>query len=291
MKRAVAKRYDAEFGTLRRIRRQWVHKAPLTHLEFIMSIRSIALASVAAVALSTGALAADLPMRGAAPAPVYAAAPIFTWTGLYVGVNGGYAGDKFDYPFSTPVLGGIAGSASINSSGFTAGGTIGYNWQFGGGWVVGIEGDYNWANVEGKLNAGINGLGNIEAGSELTSFGTARLRLGYGFDRALVYVTGGYAYGRTKSSLVANFGGGGFGISSSDSNSGWTVGAGMEYALTNNVSFKTEYLYVDLGDQNLITTGAPLNFRLDVETKAHVVRAGINYRFWSPAGGAVVARY
>ena len=167
-----------------------------------MSFRSLALASVATLAFSAGAsFAADLPIRSAAPAPVYAAVPMFTWTGLYVGVNAGYAGDKFEYPFSAAITGGgpvlATGSASLNSSGFTAGGTIGYNWQFGGGWVIGLEGDYNWANVEGKLNAGINGFGSLEVGSELTSFGTARVRLGYGFDRALFYVTGGYAYGRT----------------------------------------------------------------------------------------------
>ncbi|HEY8580965.1 MAG TPA: porin family protein, partial [Beijerinckiaceae bacterium] len=86
-----------------------------------MSIRSIALASVAAAALSTGALAADLPVRGPAPAPVLMAAPIFTWTGFYVGVNAGYAGDKFEYPFSVTPVGGpavVTGAASLNSSGF-----------------------------------------------------------------------------------------------------------------------------------------------------------------------------
>ncbi|HEY8565163.1 MAG TPA: outer membrane protein [Beijerinckiaceae bacterium] len=264
-------------------------------------MKKILLAGTALAFAATAASAADLPRRSA-PAPVpYVAIPVFTWTGFYVGVNAGYAGDKFEYPFSVTPVGGpavVTGAASLNSSGFLAGGTVGYNWQFGGNWVLGLEADYQWANVEGKLGIGANfggGALNASLGSEMTQFGTVRARVGYAFDRALVYVTGGWAYGRTKSGITANlggFGGGAFGVSLSDSNSGWTLGGGLEYALTNNISFKTEYLYVDLGDTNLINTnlgGAVL--RLDAETKAHIVRAGINYRFWSPAGGAVVARY
>jgi outer membrane immunogenic protein len=265
-----------------------------------MNHRLLALGSVAALALGvSGALAADIPARGPAiaPAPVIFA-PAFTWSGFYVGVNAGHAGDKFRYPFggdigNTP----YSGSASVTSSGFIGGGQIGYNYAFGGGFMLGVEADYQFANVDGSLNLALNNpiSAAIEGGSELTSFGTVRGRIGYGWDRALIYATGGWAYGRVKSSGSIEFGGFSGGLSRSQSANGWTLGAGMEYALTNNLSFKTEYLYVDLGDKTLYA--ADYRFataRLDVDTRFHVVRAGLNWRFWSPTyavAAPVLARY
>jgi outer membrane immunogenic protein len=273
-----------------------------------MSLRHLALCSVAALALSAvGTMAADLPGRAAAAAPVYVA-PIFTWTGFYVGLSAGYAGDAFEYPFSGDIAYGdrrvpYSGAASVNSSGFLGGAQMGYNWQFGNGFVAGVEADYSWANVEGRvgLGAGIDGFGgSLNAGSELTSLGTVRARLGYGWDRALFYVTGGWAWGRVESTLDAGFNDSvdRFGLERDVNKSGWTLGAGMEFAFTNNMSFKTEYLYVDLGDKNLYSRDytfggrSVATARLDVETKVHVVRAGLNYRFWTPvAAGPVLARY
>jgi outer membrane immunogenic protein len=275
-----------------------------------MKLRSLVLGSVAAAALSAGgAFAADLPARGpaVAPAPVYAA-PIFTWSGFYVGLNAGYAGDKFQYPFSGEICPDgcepYGGKPSITSSGGVFGAQIGYNWQFASRWVLGIEADYQWSNIEGKVNINgfLDGIGDarLSAGSEVTSFGTVRARLGYGWDRALLYVTGGWAYGRVKS-------GGSLSVcdderdcldgslSKRTTGNGWTVGAGLEYALTNNLSFKTEYLFVDLGDKNLYSQvyGDFATARLDVDTRFHVVRAGLNWRFWSggAVAGPVVARY
>lgn len=291
-----------------------------------MNFRSVTLGSVAAAALFAGsAFAADLPVRTAAPAPVLMAAPIFSWTGFYVGVNAGYAGNKFEYPFSGDVniredaqsmLGRpgtytYGGKPSITSSGGVFGGQVGYNWQFANRWVVGLEADYQWANIEGRanINGFINPIGdlNLSAGSEITGFGTVRARLGYGWDRALFYVTGGWAYGSVKSSAslsVCELGGGCLGdgplglSKKTSSSAGWTLGAGLEYALTNNVSFKTEYLYVDLGKKTLYAAdydlgkGSSATARLDVDTKIHVVRAGLNYRFgWGSAAAPVVARY
>ncbi|MDB5595227.1 MAG: outer membrane protein Omp31 precursor [Hyphomicrobiales bacterium] len=246
-------------------------------------LRSL-LFSTALVAVATTAYAADLPARAPAPYP----APVFTWTGFYVGVNGGYAGDKFRYPFSGDIGGTLfAGSASLNSSGFLGGAQIGYNWQFANGIVGGVEADYAFSNVEGKLSLGAaaTGLnGSINAGSKLSGLGSVRARVGYGWDRALFFVTGGWAYGRVKSSLNAEANVlGGFSLSTSDNLNGWALGAGVEYALTNNISIKTEYLYVDLGNSTLYSRDYRPNLaasaKLDVETKLHVVRAGVNYRF------------
>lgn len=259
-------------------------------------IRKVLLSSVAIAAFAAPVLAADLPARAPAPAPVYAA-PVFSWTGFYVGVNGGYAGDKFRYPFGGDIRGRpYAGKATVNSSGFLGGVTAGYNYQFARNWVVGIEADYDWGNVEGKvgLTAAVGPFAaGLKAGSQLDNLGTVRARLGYSFDRALVYATGGWAYGQVKSSLTAGIVGvGGIGLSKTVDANGWTVGAGIEYALTNNFSLKTEYLYVDLGKDNLYTAdyGRLGSARLDVDTRAHIVRAGLNYRFdWGSA--PVVAKY
>jgi outer membrane immunogenic protein len=253
-------------------------------------MKKASLALAALLGTTALAAAADLPSRNYAPAPVYAA-PIFTWTGFYVGVNAGYAGDRFEYPFAAPGVP-LVGSAKLNSSGFIGGGQIGYNYQFAGSWVVGLEADLQYTNIEGKLEANAAGGGfgiGLTAGSQIDYLGTVRARLGYSlFDRALVYVTGGYAYGRVKSELGVNLGGGGLGVSISNNNSGWTAGAGVEYALTPNWSFKTEYLYVDLGNKNLFA--AP-GFGISVKSTAHIVRAGLNYRFNWGAPSAVVAKY
>jgi outer membrane immunogenic protein len=270
-----------------------------------MTIRALALGSAASLALMVGgAVAADLPVRSPAPAPAPVYAPIFTWSGLYVGVNAGYAGDKFEYPYGGDIFGvPYSGKPSISSGGGLFGAQVGYNWQFARNWVLGIEADYQWSNIEGNvnINGAIAGLGalTVSAGSEITSFGTVRGRLGYSWDRALLYVTGGWAYGKIDSgaaiALTPAGGGGGFGggLSRGTTHNGWTAGVGMEYALTNNLSLKTEYLYVDLGGKNLYSAnyGRGTTAALEVETRFHVVRAGMNYRFNWGGSAPVVAAY
>ncbi|MDB5551830.1 MAG: outer membrane protein Omp31 precursor [Rhizobium sp.] len=236
-------------------------------------MRKVTLALAALLGTTALAAAADLPSRGYAPAPVYAA-PIFTWTGFYIGVNAGYGGDKNSYSIN-----GLGNIASITSGGFIGGGQIGYNYQFlGTAFVLGLEADLQATNIEGKVT--ILGLG---IGSKLDYLGTVRARLGYAFtDRALIYATGGLAYGRVKTNIanIISFGG---------TNTGWTAGAGIEYALTQNWSLKTEYLYVDLGSKSsFLGLG---NLSVGVKNHEHIVRAGLNYRFNWGAPSAVVAKY
>lgn len=221
--------------------------------------------------------AADLAPYTKAPMP--AAAPVFSWTGFYVGVNAGIGGDKVDYPFTA--LGRIDGSLGMQSFGGFAGGQIGYNYQFAPGWVMGVEADIQWSNVRSNLNANVN-AGNfalgLDAGTEIKWFGTARGRLGYGWDRVLLYATGGYAYGSETTSLGVTGFGNGFTFSRDANLSGYVVGGGLEYAFTPNVSMKTEYLYFDFGKRNVFT--APNNFfAIDNDIKMHTLKAGLNYRF------------
>ncbi|MFG1477927.1 outer membrane protein [Xanthobacter sp. V4C-4] len=221
------------------------------------------LASVALAAFVAPAAAADL----ATKYPVKAiAAPVFSWTGFYIGANAGYGGDKFNYDLyalTVPVA-----SASITSSGWFVGGQLGYNYQFANNVVVGLETDIQWSDISGTVT-----IGPVSAGSTVDYFGTIRGRLGYALDRFLPYITGGAAYGRTSTDvnyLVASVG-------KATTSWGWTIGGGVEYAITNNWTFKTEYLYVDLGSANNI--GSIGGISLDNDTKFHTVKAGVNYKF------------
>jgi outer membrane immunogenic protein len=197
--------------------------------------------------------AADMGRPRPAPmAPVYA--PVYSWTGFYLGVNGG--GGWGDSTWSNQ-------TSSFNTSGGMVGGTLGYNWQFGQT-VVGIETDLDWANIKGS--------GACAFGCETRNnwVGTVRGRLGYAWDRFMPYVTGGLAYGNVEANPSFGF------ISNDTTNVGWTIGAGVEFALAQNWTAKVEYLHYDLGDFTC-TTCAPTSTTVDF--KADVVRAGLNYRF------------
>ncbi len=223
------------------------------------------LSSVAAlglVAAAGAASAADLPSRkGPVVAPIYA--PIFTWTGFYVGVNAGYGFGQVD---STNL--GVIGQYD-DPDGFIGGGQIGYNYQMGQ-FVLGLEADFQGADLKSQTAVIASG---VRGSNEMTYFGTVRGRVGYAFDRFLPYVTGGFAYGQVKNKITTPI------ASFSDDNTqyGWTLGGGLEYAFTNNWTAKIEYLYVDLDKESLNVPGG--TFTSKVETKFSVVRAGLNYKF------------
>ncbi|MCJ2061750.1 porin family protein, partial [Methylobacterium sp. J-088] len=171
------------------------------------------LASLAAfTALTAAASAADLPRR-APPPPIFTPVPVFTWTGAYFGINAGYAFDAssrsnssvFGVPAPYAAVGTTATFRDRSQDGFSGGAQVGYNYQFtpGSGVVVGIEADAQYLDFgRNRNNAFINGA--VAPGyyvtdprglSSLDYFGTVRGRLGYAFDRTLVYGTGGFAYG------------------------------------------------------------------------------------------------
>jgi outer membrane immunogenic protein len=205
---------------------------------------------------ATSALAADLPTRkGApmAPAPVYA--PAFTWGGLYVGINGGYAyAATGNTNFSSP-------------NGGLVGGTIGYNWQMGQ-LVYGGEADFDYAFTKQDNNFAMG------TNSYRTNWMTTeRLRLGYAVDRALFYVTGGFAAVDTHASVNDVFGNN---FEQNNWRVGGAIGAGIEYAFTNNISAKAEYLWMPLQDETYWqgTPYAETN-HMDVS----LFRVGLNYKF------------
>jgi outer membrane immunogenic protein len=230
-------------------------------------MKKILLSSVALVGFTAGAMAADLPSR-AAPVPMIAAVPLFTWTGFYVGVNAGYGfSTNDDDDVFVPGVG-FVGSGN-DDGGFVGGAQVGYNYQIGQV-VLGLEADIQYADIGGgNDNFFVDGglLGNNDDSDNY--FGTVRARLGFAIDRALLFVTGGFAYG--------DVGGGRFG---GGSEGGWTLGGGVEYAITNNITVKLEGLYVNLdsgGDDDFLFDTGVFNNRDDQEFG--VVRAGLNFKF------------
>lgn len=245
----------------------------------------------AAVAASTmaagGAFAADLP-RKSVPATFAQPVPIFTWTGVYVGINGGYIfdGGRSNITGSPGLLAtGLAPVGNIKTlgDGFTIGGTIGYNYQIGN-FVAGLEADLNYVDLGKTVVTGIGPL-TTTLSQEASYLGTVRGRLGVAFDRVLIYATGGLAYGDQDATTSLSGLGAAWTGSKSDTRFGYTVGAGLEYAITNNWSAKVEYLYYDLGKTNYTSpqvagVAIPGVFgTTKAENRGNLVRAGINYRF------------
>jgi outer membrane immunogenic protein len=270
----------------------------------------IAVATVAAL-VGSPVWAADLAVK--APSP--AAATAYNWSGPYWGLNAGYgfANQTATENDNPPLLVNIPAAQRIftfNRDGAIAGGQIGYNWQIARPWLVGVEADLDWADVKGNDTStflfGGAFPGAFTASSRLEWFGTLRGRLGLIVDdRLLVFGTGGLAYGETKftGSIVNNFGAplvlsaGASPIcannavcyqgSTSKTSAGWVVGAGLEYAVWNNVTLKAEYLYVDLGSDTMtlgptaaISGGAPASATYKFsDTVANIVRGGFNVKF------------
>ena len=335
-------------------------------------MKKFLLSTVALATMTAGAMAADLPARRMAPAP-YAAVPVFTWTGFYVGANVGAAWNgnrRDDFGFNNYSAGGVALVPAAGGT-FFGGGVfdrdrdrtsilggvqIGYNWQVtpGSGFVIGVEGDIQWMGNSNNRNGFFGGTGGFGTavptiavaapvvgapgnvaffgndggllgdGRGSDWFGTARLRLGYAVDRALFFVTGGLAFtddnnnGRNGFGGATNFGGTAVGVAAAapaffvagaplgvvatnnvivgnndNNNIGWALGGGMEYAFTNNLSAKIEYLHVEFernrnnfgGSQvvGVTNTGAAIvnngTFGGRRDNSIDLVRAGLNFRF------------
>jgi outer membrane immunogenic protein len=208
-----------------------------------MTMKKFLLTGIASIALLGAAQAADLPStQEPAFAPVPEAQPAFNWTGFYGGLNLGYGIGEF-----------TDGAAAFDdASGFVGGIQVGYNYQFGS-IVAGIEGDWQLTNFS-------DDVGGIEASIE--NFGTLRGRLGFAADRFMPYITGGYAFANTD---VTATGG--------EMHHGWALGAGVEYAWTNNITTKLEGLYTSFGDEDIANSG------LVAGADMFVIRTGLNFKF------------
>ena len=209
--------------------------------------RSIPMVGLLAL-LAAPAMAADRRVPVQQWQPAYSQPRAYNWNGVYVGVHGGAAFDRFQG----------AGKKSRNE--VLLGGQLGYNLQMGG-LVTGLEADISMNG----LGKGAKRTGGASADMRYVS--TLKARAGFAFDRVLVYGLGGVAYGSLKASD---------GLTSKEkSKVGYVVGAGAEYGITDNLSAKLEYNYVSLGKQNFQFA----NGRTRVGVNEHLVKAGLNYRF------------
>lgn len=247
----------------------------------------------AALILAAPAIAADLPSRAAPPPPPGAlppaaspsvtTLPAFTWTGFYVGVQGGFTwgdgsgvlSETTTAPATTTI------GRSVEANGFMGGVHAGYNYQ-SGSIVYGIEADAEYAAVDGALSIATSTAATQVGrfGIEQDFRGSLRARLGLAYDGVLLYVTGGAAAARVDASYAAAAR-----AAKADTLIGWTAGAGLEYDLWSNWSMRAEYRYTSLGDQDLAFAGTAVaadntnTYRWNVEHKEHAVRAGLSYRF------------
>jgi outer membrane immunogenic protein len=248
-----------------------------------------------------------------------------SWNGSYVGFNAGYGWDASSIHledantntignqilavvFTSAVATMGPRSQSLDAAGFVGGAQLGYNWQIGRNWLVGIETDVQASGIGGESSTTgtfVNLIPyRLTAKEDLKWFGTMRARVGWVTDRFMVFGTGGLAYGQTNAATnVANLGGGSTLIggaggatllcpsgqvclagTGSQTSIGWSAGFGFEWALTQIIILKTDYLHVDLGDQTVrLTPQSPAVGAGAVDAKFgsgfDIVRAGLNLRF------------
>ena len=218
---------------------------------------------VAILASSATAQAADI---NGAPAPASVAPVPFTWSGWYVGINGGYGWGRSNW--SDPAI--DPDVRRFGLSGGVAGGQVGYNWQTGP-FVLGLESDLDWTNLSGSKSDG--GVCATDGGGQCKTsqswLGTTRGRVGYAFGSWLPYVTGGAAYGDINLNQA--------GRTDTATRLGWAAGAGVEYSISPRWSAKFEFLHLDLGTAAFM--GAASNTPISAPARDDIVRAGINYHW------------
>ena len=236
-------------------------------------MKKILLAATVAALSSTSVFAADLAARPYTKAPPAYVAPIYNWTGFYIGaqVGGAFQGSS-GFTTNDPLV-----SGSRNDSSFLGGGVVGANYQFAPNWVVGLEGEFN--GLSSNRHTFNDGTDAIRIKNDWLASVTGRL--GYTWGPGMIYAKGGVAF-RDNGGIASNV------AAIVDRNdTGYTVGAGLEYMFAPAWSAKVEYQYYNFDHTNVAFGTAPslATYRDDL----HTVKAGINYHFnW---GGPVVAKY
>jgi outer membrane immunogenic protein len=258
--------------------------------------------------VAIGALAAIAPAMAQTPAPGPAPGP-WNWTGFYGGLNAGWSWGNGAVTYNEPFFGSAAfrsffggGVANLPTAisgpnfldGAIGGFQLGYNWQFNTAWLAGLEADFQWASEEANRSfvmpvdsEGRSLSGTL--GSQILWFGTVRGRLGWLYTPGLlVYATGGLAYGKVDVSGSFSplfFVPGPWQFYQSAINTGWTAGGGVEGAVQNlpHVTWKVEYLYVDLGSINgsgvdgIASAGGPHPFTFNAHFIDNIFRVGLSW--------------
>ena len=235
--------------------------------------------SASALALSgVTALAADLPVRAPAPAPLLALAP-FSWNGFYVGLHAGYGwtiSDEVGIHTTPPIPNGVfrGNIGNVDPKGILGGAQIGYNLQYGN-IVYGVEGDISFTDRRASTTGLILGVP-VTVRAREQWFGSVRGRLGLAADRALFYVTGGVGFTDIRSSATVP----GFGnFSNTKTQVGWVAGGGVEYAFTNNWTARLEGLYYHVKRYRFTAVALAGTGYTNVTQSHALARIGVNYKF------------
>jgi outer membrane immunogenic protein len=257
---------------------------------------AVSLAALAPMAAN----AADMPQY--TPPPVVTAVPSWDWTGFYAGLNAGYGWSSSNSAavgivnptgFFTPCInaGSCPTSISYDRDGFVGGAQAGYNWQFDQ-IVVGLEADIDYSDMNGssRLTTSVPGFANsrFTSSSDINWLATLRGRAGLAIDRSLIYATGGLAVGGVDDSFSWGYPSipQVFTGSGSDTEWGWTAGAGFEYAINEHFVLGAEVLYFDLGKTTVV--GSPVSpfappgrtgMSVDYDHDGVIARSRASYKF------------
>ena len=246
-------------------------------------MKRLFLTAMLSIVAAGQALAADLPEAVPPPrAPVAyipAVAPVYNWGGIYFGGNAGYGFGTTEWT-DPRNFSGLTSTGSFSMTGFLAGATVGANFQTDA-FVFGVEADFDGSWLDGKSSSTFCGSVGFGAAAQCetknTWLGTARARFGYAADRVLFYGTGGVAFGNIEAGLNNGF--------DKTTKAGWTAGAGVEAAFTDNLTARIEYLFVDLqhgsctsgGNCGVDAVGVVANDSVKFTTS--LIRLGVDYKF------------
>jgi outer membrane immunogenic protein len=239
-------------------------------------MNQLLLASGFVLAMAGGALAADAVIYD--PAPGVPIVSGYNWSGFYVGAHAGYGWAKSE---TDDIF-----AYDLEPEGWLGGLQAGYNHQFENNVVIGLEADVSFGdlNDESLVLAPIGDppiffIPNT-ASAEIKAMGTIRGRIGYAFDRILPYVTGGIGWAHQEVAYAQDLGFGFFtNIDEAETHIGWTLGAGLEAALSDRWTTKVEYLYSDFGSKNYVGTSSFGPFPASIDLQAQTVKIGLNYKF------------
>jgi outer membrane immunogenic protein len=256
----------------------------------IVKKRLFAAAALLAAAMGVPVFAADLPAPQVyAPPPPAVAPRLFSWTGCYLGIEGGGVlgrTQEINAGGPNPALVGVPMTSPFNVDGALVGGTVGCNYQISSA-VVGVENDFSWTNASGSSPD----IAPFPAATTNTVkqqwLDTLRGRIGFAWDQFLIYGTGGTAFADVNATACS---GAGFCVSDSQTRTGWTAGVGGEWAVWTTpagaLTFKAEYLHVDLGNGTFfsppIRVGTGTFDSRSAKLTDEIVRAGVNWKFNGP---------
>lgn len=261
-------------------------------------MKRVLLTAATLLVAGSSVFAADLKPPFAVKAPPVTTAIPFSWTGCYLGLEGGAQWGRSGQTARSGPASGQTLTGDYDLSGGIAGGTVGCNYEFSNNVVIGIENDYSWTDKNGSA-------------FDLTPFNTKTLnttkekwidtlrgRIGYAFDRFMVYGTGGVAFAGTDVTVATP----GFAtVTDSQSRTGWVAGVGGEWAAYTGplgaLTVKLEYLHADFGTSRYVNT--PIDFKVgcttttvvsrDVKLSDDMVRVGVNWKFNTTP--VIAARY